>query len=195
MNSELAPNKAVKRTCRTPALVFRVPPCAAVRLPPTLGTLMGRTLILLLLAATLVPVVEARTIIAPSKQKSRSLATVVAEVEITKITPLMVGAEQCAFEYEGKVFSVKKGRLPREAPFRFGVLGGLAVGKRYVLYLRNLPTKSEFVRVMEERNADFDGARSLFEHCPLFTPVPMFFRADRVSGRFGAMLNNTLVYQ
>ena len=91
---------------------------------------MRHTLILLLLAATLVPVVEARTVIAPSKQRSRSLASVVAEVEITKITPLVDGAEQCAFEYEGKVLSVKKGRLPHEAPFRFGVLGGLEVGKR-----------------------------------------------------------------
>lgn len=146
---------------------------------------MRRTLILLVLAVTLVPLVEARTIIAPSKQKSRSLASIVAEVEITKATPLMVGAMQCAFEYEAKVLSVKKGRLRSEVPFRFGVLGGLDTGKRYVLYLRNLATKSEFVRVMEERNtdwgADFAEVRPLVEQCPLVAPVPMFFRTDRVT--------------
>lgn len=143
---------------------------------------MRHALILLFLAATLIPVVEARTVLAPSKQKSRSLASAVAEVEITKSTPLVVGAEQCAFEYEARILSVKKGHLPREFPFRFGVLGGLDVGQRYVLYLQNLATKSEFVRIMEERNADFDGARPFFEQCPLVAPVPMFFRADRVTG-------------
>lgn len=146
---------------------------------------MRRTLILLVLALALAPLVEARTIIAPSKEKSRSLASVVADVEITKATTLMVGAVRCAVEYEAKILSVKKGRLPSEVPFRFGVLGGLDTGKRYVLYLRNLATKSDFVRVMEERStdwgADFAEVRPLVEQCPLVAPVPMFFRADRVT--------------
>lgn len=146
-----------------------------------LGTLMRRTLMLLFLAATLVSTAEAKTVIAPSKQKSRSLASIVAEVEITKSTPLVAGAEQCAFEYEAKVLFVWKGQLAREAPFRFGVLGGLDVGKRYVLYLRNLATKTEFVYVMEERSADSAESLALFEQCPLVTPIPMFFRADRVT--------------
>ena len=144
---------------------------------------MRGILIVLLLVATQLPMVEARTIIASSKQKSRSLASIVAEVEITKITPLMVGEEQCAFEYEAKVLSAKKGRLHHEAPFRFGVLGGLEVGNRYMLYLRSLATKSEFVRVMEERSANVDGASSHFEQCPLVAPIPMFFRADRVTNK------------
>jgi hypothetical protein len=142
---------------------------------------MRRALIALLLATTLVPVVEARTVLLPSKQKSASLASVVATVEITKSTPLLVGKAECAYEYEAKLLSVKKGALPRTTSFRFGVLGGLEVGRTYVVYLRNLETKSEFVRLMEERNDDLDAVRPIIEACPVVPPILMFFRADRAT--------------
>ena len=142
---------------------------------------MRRALIALLLATTLVPMVEARMLILPSRQESTSFASVVAEVEIVKSTPLMVGEAGCAYEYEAKVLSVKKGTLPRATPFRFGVLGGLEVGMKYVIYLRNLETKSEFVRLMEERGADLDVARPIFDACPVLLPIPMFFRSERIT--------------
>ena len=142
---------------------------------------MRRALFAILIATILVPVAEARTVLPASKQKSASLASVVAEVEITKSTPLMVGEAECAYEYEAKVLSVKKGALPRATPFRFGVLGGLEVGRKYVIYLRNLETKSEFVRLMEERSADPNAVRPIIEACPVFLPIPMFFRSDRIT--------------
>jgi hypothetical protein len=102
-------------------------------------------------------------------------------VEITKSTPLMVGETECAYEYEAKLLSIKKGSLPRVTPFRFGVLGGLEVGKKYVVYLRNLETKSEFVRLIEERSVEPDTVRSIIEACPILLPIPSFFRYDRVT--------------
>ncbi len=141
---------------------------------------MRRALLGLLLTATLASVGEAKTVLAQSKQRSISLASAVAKVEIAKSTPLMVGTEQCAYEYEAKVLSVKKGTLPRATQFRFGVLGGLEVGRRYVVYLRNLETKAEFVRLMEDRNTDL-AVRPIIEACPVVPPIPMFFRADRVT--------------
>jgi len=142
---------------------------------------MHRALFTLLLATTLVPVVEARTLILPSKQDSTSFASVVAKVEIVKSTPIMVGEAECAYEYEAKVLSVQKGTLPRATPFRLGVLGGLEVGRKYVIYLRNLETKSEFVRLIEERSGDLNALRPITEACPVLLPIPMFFRSDRVT--------------
>lgn len=141
---------------------------------------MRRVLLGLLLAAALTPVGEAKTVLAPSKQQSVALASVVAKVELVRATPLMVGATLCAYEYEARALDVKKGTLPRATLFHFGVLGGLEVGERYVVYLRNIGTKAEFVRLMEDRNADL-AVRPIIEACPIVPPIPMFFRADRVS--------------
>ncbi len=68
--------------------------------------------------------------------------------------------------------------MPRATPFRFGVLGGLEIGRTYVVYLRNLETKSEFVRLMQERTGDLDAMRPVIEACPVVLPIPMFFRVD-----------------
>lgn len=147
---------------------------------------MRDALIILLMATILFPAAEARTIVEPPKQKSASLASVIAKVEITRSTPLMVGDAECTYEYEAMPLSVMKGTLPRTSPLRFGVLGGLEVGKTYVVYLRSLGTKSEFVRYMEERVTNLEipdqkAARAIIEACPVALPIPIFFRADRVT--------------
>lgn len=123
---------------------------------------------------------EARTVIQPSKEESRARAKTVASVQILTSTPIKVGADECAYEYEAQMLSVEKGSPPSGNQIRFGVLGGLEPGKRYVIYLRDLKAKSDFVRLMEERASGVEGVRAIAENCPISLPSSFFIRADRV---------------
>lgn len=125
--------------------------------------------------------VDARSILAPTLAQSTKHADYVYEVQVTRVTELQGDDHACGSVYEATVLRVKKGQALASKQLAFGYVGGLRVGARYRLFLKEDPQGLGMLRRIEEQGVSQEEQEHFKRAClPQYQMDRTYFRADRI---------------